>query len=116
MSDSPDAILVTGAAGFIGMHVASRLVAAGHQVLGVDSLNPYYSVELKRERLRHLERLPQFSFRQLDLCDRVAVERLFAEREWRRVVHLAAQAGVRYAAEQPSAYVDSNLVGFTNIL
>ena len=109
-------ILVTGAAGFIGMHLCQYLVGNGHAVLGVDNLNDYYSVELKRQRLRLLEPLEGFEFRQADLCDREVVAELFANEPWRRVVHLAAQVGVRYAAENPSAYVDSNLLAFGNLL
>ena len=109
-------ILVTGAAGFIGMHVATGLLDAGHEVMGVDSLNDYYSVELKQARLSQLERHPSFGFQRLDLADRDEVRRLFAGREYPHVVHLAAQAGVRYATVNPAAYIDSNLVGFANLL
>jgi UDP-glucuronate 4-epimerase len=108
--------LVTGAAGFIGFHVARRLLAAGDRVVGLDNLNPYYDVNLKRARLSQLEGRPGFEFVKLDVADRPGLERLFGESQPRRVIHLAAQAGVRYSLENPHAYVDSNLVGFVNIL
>lgn len=109
-------ILVTGTAGFIGFHLAQALLAAGEQVVGVDNLNPYYSVQLKRDRLKQLAGAPGFTQLELDLADRAAVEQLFAQRKFERVVHLAAQAGVRYSLSHPQAYVDSNLVGFVNVL
>lgn len=109
-------ILVTGAAGFIGMHLCQHLVGQGHRVLGVDNLNDYYSVDLKQARLTELQKLDSFEFREADLCSRDTVEDLFAEQRWPYVVHLAAQVGVRYAAQNPAAYIDSNLVGFGNLL
>ena len=109
-------ILVTGTAGFIGFHLAKALLAAGEHVVGVDNLNPYYSVQLKRDRLNQLEGTPGFTQLELDLADRAAVERLFAQGGFQRVVHLAAQAGVRYSLTNPQAYIDSNLVAFGNIL
>ena len=113
-------VLVTGAAGFIGMAVAQRLLARGDEVVGVDSLNDYYDPALKRERLRLLEAAPNFRFVQLDLADRGGCAALFAGQGagqgFERVVHLAAQAGVRYSLQAPHAYVDSNLVGFVNML
>ena len=109
-------ILVTGTAGFIGFHLAKALLAVGEQVVGVDNLNPYYSVKLKRDRLLQLDGLPGFTQLEFDLSDRRAVARLFAERHFDRVVHLAAQAGVRYSLTNPHAYVDSNLVAFVNLL
>jgi UDP-glucuronate 4-epimerase len=109
-------VLVTGAAGFIGMHVAQRLLARGDRVVGLDNLNDYYDPQLKRARLARLMPLPGFRFVQLDVADRAGIERLFAEERFDRVVHLAAQAGVRYSLQNPHAYVDSNLVGFTNVL
>jgi len=108
-------ILVTGCAGFIGLHVAKRLVERGGEVVGLDNLNPYYDVRLKEARLRELER-DRFRFEKLDLADRPALERLFRDRRPRRVIHLAAQAGVRYSLQDPHAYVSSNLVGFVNLL
>jgi UDP-glucuronate 4-epimerase len=108
--------LVTGAAGFIGYHTAERLLARGDQVLGVDNLNDYYDVRLKEARLERLTRHPGFRFHRLDIADRAAMERLFAAEKPKRVIHLAAQAGVRYSIQNPHAYVDSNLVGFVNIL
>lgn len=108
--------MVTGAAGFIGFHVAKVLLARGDEVVGVDSINDYYDVGLKHARLAQLEGLPGFSFRKLDVSDRAGVAALFAETQPRRVIHLAAQAGVRYSLTNPHAYVDSNLVGFVNIL
>jgi len=110
------AVLVTGAAGFIGMHACQALVARGEQVLGIDNLNDYYSVALKRARLAQLETLAGFGFRELDIADREAVTALFAELRPRKVLHLAAQAGVRYSVEHPHAYADANLAGQLNIL
>ncbi len=109
-------ILVTGAAGFIGFHVAQRLLHRGEQVVGLDNLNAYYDVRLKEARLQQLQALPQFQFERLDLADREAIASLFTRYPIRRVVHLAAQAGVRYSLTNPHAYVDSNLTGFVNIL
>jgi UDP-glucuronate 4-epimerase len=109
-------ILVTGAAGFIGMHVAQRLLARGDGVVGLDDLNDYYDPRLKRDRLARLEAHPGFHFVHGDVADREAMERLFAEERFGRVVHLAAQAGVRYSLVNPRAYVDSNVVGFMNVL
>ena len=109
-------VLVTGAAGFIGYHLASRLADEGKTVAGLDNLNAYYDVELKRARLKRLEQKPGFSFHRIDLEDRDALNRLFAERKFDVVVNLAAQAGVRYSLENPHAYVDANLVGFVNLL
>jgi UDP-glucuronate 4-epimerase len=113
---SEQAILVTGAAGFIGFHVAHRLLADGHAVMGLDNLNDYYDPALKRARLDVLRGERGFAFEQIDLADRASVERLFAERRFSRVVHLAAQAGVRYSIDHPHAYVDANLAGFVNVL
>jgi UDP-glucuronate 4-epimerase len=109
-------ILVTGAAGFIGMHTAQRLLARGDEVFGVDNLNDYYDVRLKQDRLRQLEAYPQFHFQKLDIADVDAMQRYFAEIKPHRVIHLAAQAGVRYSLKNPHAYAQSNLVGFVNIL
>lgn len=109
-------ILVTGAAGFIGFYVSQRLLDRGETVLGLDNLNPYYDVQLKRDRLAQLQTHANFQFYLLDLADREAIAALFATHTPDRVVHLAAQAGVRYSLENPYAYVDSNLVGFVNIL
>lgn len=109
-------ILVTGAAGFIGFYVSQRLLDRGEIVLGLDNLNPYYDVQLKRDRLAQLQTHANFQFYPLDLADRGAIAALFATHSPDRVIHLAAQAGVRYSLENPHAYVDSNLVGFVNIL
>ena len=109
-------VLVTGAAGFIGSHAATALLARGDSVVGLDNLNDYYDVNLKLARLESLKRQRKFSFAKLDLADRVGVPELFARERFDRVVHLGAQAGVRYSLENPLAYVDSNLVGTTNIL
>ncbi len=109
-------VLVTGAAGFIGMHVSQILLARGDEVVGLDNLNDYYSPQLKHDRLARLTGKPGFSFVKLDVADREGMARLFAEQKFDRVVHLAAQAGVRYSIENPHAYIDSNIVGFTNIL
>jgi UDP-glucuronate 4-epimerase len=109
-------ILVTGAAGFIGSHVARRLLARGDRVVGLDNLNDYYNVQLKHDRLSRLEPEAGFSFQKLDLADAAGMARLFAAGRFDVVIHLAAQAGVRYSLSNPLAYVNSNLVGFTNVL
>ncbi|MCC6314298.1 MAG: NAD-dependent epimerase [Thermomicrobiales bacterium] len=109
-------VVVTGAAGFIGFHVAARLLARGDRVVGFDNRSPYYDVALKDARLDILRREPGFTFRALDLADRAATASAFAETAPDAVVHLAAQAGVRYSLEHPDAYVDANLVGFVNVL
>ncbi|HMW17677.1 MAG TPA: NAD-dependent epimerase [Accumulibacter sp.] len=109
-------ILVTGAAGFIGMHTALALLGRGDQVVGIDNLNDYYDVGLKRARLARLSGHPGFRFIEMDLADRPAMAALFAAEGFERVVHLAAQAGVRYSLVNPEAYIDSNLVGFLTIL
>ena len=108
--------LVTGAAGFIGFHVSARLLDRGDEVLGLDNLNDYYDVRLKRDRLGQLQGHDRFQFFPLDLADREQMAAWFASQRPARVVHLAAQAGVRYSIENPHAYVDSNLVGFVNLL
>jgi UDP-glucuronate 4-epimerase len=108
--------LVTGAAGFIGMHVAARLLQAGHNVTGVDNLNDYYDVRLKQARLDVLQPYPNFRFLKMDLADHEKVNELFDGGKFERVIHLAAQAGVRYSLENPHVYIQSNIVGFTNIL
>ena len=109
-------ILVTGAAGFIGSHVALRLLARGDTVIGLDNLNDYYDVSLKEARLARLTSQPGFRFVKLDVADREGMAAMFSQQQPQRVVHLAAQAGVRYSLQNPHAYVDSNLVGFMNIL
>jgi UDP-glucuronate 4-epimerase len=109
-------ILVTGAAGFIGSRLSERLLARGDSVLGYDNLNDYYDPRLKQARLARLQPLPGFSFAQASLEDRPALERAFADFAPERVVNLAAQAGVRYSLENPHAYIDSNVVGFMNVL
>jgi UDP-glucuronate 4-epimerase len=109
-------ILVTGAAGFIGSTTTHRLLARGDEVVGLDNLNDYYSVQLKQDRLARLTPQPGFRFVQMDVADRAGIERLFAEEKFDRVIHLAAQAGVRYSLKNPQAYVDANVVGFMNIL
>ncbi len=109
-------VLVTGAAGFIGSHAAGRLLARGDTVVGLDNLNDYYDVKLKLRRLARLESEPGFSFVKLDLADRAGMPALFARERFDRVVHLGAQAGVRYSLENPLAYVDSNVVGTTLVL
>ncbi len=114
MNTSP--ILVTGAAGFIGMHCSARLLAQGHQVIGIDNLNDYYDPRLKQARLAQLTSHPGFRFIETDIANRDALEKLFTEVRPERVLHLAAQAGVRYSLKNPHAYVQSNLVGFVNIL
>ena len=109
-------ILVTGAAGFIGYHVSERLLARGDEVVGLDNVNDYYSVELKEARVERLRRSDAFEWVRLDLADRQGVAALFEKGRFQKVVNLAAQAGVRYSIENPYAYVDSNLVGFVNVL
>lgn len=109
-------ILVTGAAGFIGMHLSKRLLKLGHSIVGIDNKNDYYDVQLKDDRLVELSKYNNFTFFQLDLADRQGIEELFKKHDFTHVINLAAQAGVRYSLENPHAYVDSNLVGFTNIL
>ena len=109
-------ILVTGAAGFIGMHTATRLLDRGDTVVGLDNLNDYYQPQLKHDRLALLEGRSGFSFQKLALEDRDGINRLFETHRFDRVIHLAAQAGVRYSLTNPQAYVDANLVGFVNIL
>ena len=108
--------LITGAAGFIGFHLSKRLLEHGNSVVGIDNLNDYYDVNLKKTRLNELKEYPGFTFHKLDLVDRKGIERLFSENKFDYVVNLAAQAGVRYSLTNPRAYIDSNIVGFLNIL
>ncbi len=108
--------LVTGAAGFIGFHVAAKLLDRGERVIGLDNLNDYYDVQLKKDRLAQLQGNAAFSFRQIDVADRNAMAALFTAEKIDVVIHLAAQAGVRYSLVNPAAYIDGNLVGFGNIL
>jgi len=108
--------LVTGAAGFIGFHTCKALLDRGDEVIGLDNLNSYYDVRLKQARLKQLEGRNGFSFHKLDLVDRKGIEELFATTRPQRVIHLAAQAGVRYSLENPHAYIDSNIVGTLNVL
>ncbi|GMK38142.1 NAD-dependent epimerase [Paenibacillus sp. CCS19] len=109
-------VLITGAAGFIGMHLSKRLLEVGHNIVGIDNKNDYYDVQLKDDRLSELIKFDNFTFQQLDLADRHGIDNLFKEHGFTHVINLAAQAGVRYSLENPRAYIDSNLVGFTNIL
>ena len=109
-------ILVTGTAGFIGFHTAGALLDRGDEVIGFDNLSPYYDVNLKKARLALLEGREGFTFVKGDLADKATIDRLFAEHKPQRVIHLAAQAGVRHSLTHPEDYVQSNLVGFSNIL
>ena len=113
---SQNAVLITGAAGFIGFTLARHLLVAGRAEIGVDSINNYYDPALKKARLAVLNEFDKFSFHKVDLAERHAVERIFAEGEFGSVVHLAAQAGVRYSLKNPYAYLDANLAGFLNVL
>lgn len=108
--------LITGAAGFIGFHLSRTLLNSGEEVVGVDNLNEYYDSKLKRDRLRQLTISPRFRFLELDLADRAATESLFQQIEFQIVLHMAAQAGVRYSIDNPHAYIDSNIVGFLHVL
>jgi UDP-glucuronate 4-epimerase len=109
-------LLVTGAAGFIGFHTARSLLDRGDEVVGVDNLNPYYDPALKLARLQILKQYPNFRFRELDIANRAAVEGLFQLENFQRVVHLAAQAGVRYSVDHPHVYVESNIAGFLHVI
>lgn len=109
-------ILVTGAAGFIGFHVSLRLMQAGYQVVGIDCLNNYYDVVLKRHRLAGLTAFQQFEFLQLNIADNAEMTQLFKQHHYTRIIHLAAQAGIRYSLQNPHAYAEANLLGFLNIL
>jgi UDP-glucuronate 4-epimerase len=109
-------VLVTGAAGFIGMHTSKRLLDEGYEVVGLDNMNNYYDPKLKEYRLNQLVPYEKFRFIKMDLCDREGVAKLFSEEKFERVIHLAAQAGVRYSIEKPFEYTDSNITGFMTIL
>jgi UDP-glucuronate 4-epimerase len=109
-------ILVTGVAGFIGMHVGRRFLEQGAEVIGVDNLNNYYDIALKEDRLKQLTPFPNFRFIRLDMADRPGMEDLFGRERFQRVINLAAQAGVRYSLKNPHAYINSNIVGFLNVL
>jgi UDP-glucuronate 4-epimerase len=109
-------VLVTGAAGFIGFHVSKRLLDEGWQVVGVDSVTPYYDVRLKERRIAELCKIPKFAFEKLNLADRARTAALFADGRFRYVIHLAAQAGVRHSMLDPHAYIDANVFGFLNVL
>jgi UDP-glucuronate 4-epimerase len=112
----PEPVLVTGAAGFIGFHVARRVLEAGRTVVGLDNFDPYYDVRLKQARVEQLAAFKAFRFERIDIADRAATAALFAARRFASVVHLAARAGVRHSLEQPHAYADANVTGFLNVL
>ncbi|MBN2980655.1 NAD-dependent epimerase [Cohnella algarum] len=114
--DNSKVYLVTGAAGFIGMHLSKRLLELGCKVIGLDNINEYYDVELKYARLNILNKFDQFTFHKADIVDKVYLQRLFSDTKIHVVINLAAQAGVRYSIENPDAYIQSNVVGFLNIL
>lgn len=109
-------LLLTGAAGFIGFHTSQILLARGDEVVGLDNVNDYYDVSLKEARLAQLKKFPNFRFVKMDVADREGMAALFKQEKFQRVIHLAAQAGVRYSIQNPLAYIDSNVVGFANIL
>jgi UDP-glucuronate 4-epimerase len=111
-----NAILVTGVVGFIGFHVAQRLLSTGREVVGLDIVNDYYDLKLKEARLDILRPQSNFTFAKLDLANRSATKSLFAQHRFPTVIHLAAQAGVRYSLENPHAYIDANIEGFINVL
>ena len=109
-------VLITGAAGFIGMHTTLKLLERGDEVIGIDNINDYYDVGLKKARLEKLKKYKKFTFFQLCLEDRIEIEKIFTKYKPERVIHLAAQAGVRYSLENPLAYISANIEGFVNIL
>ncbi|WP_430809609.1 MULTISPECIES: SDR family NAD(P)-dependent oxidoreductase [unclassified Carboxylicivirga] len=109
-------ILITGAAGFIGFHLCKQLCKSGFNIVGIDSINSYYSTALKEDRLKQLEEYTNFRFLRIDICDKKSLDDLFEKEQFETVINLAAQAGVRHSIEQPYAYIDSNLIGFINIL
>ncbi len=109
-------ILVTGCAGFIGMHVSRYLLDQGHEVIGIDNLNDYYAPQLKIDRLKQIESFSRFEFAKMDIVDQQEIDQLFSKHVFNRVVHLAAQAGVRYSIQNPKAYIDANITGFFNML
>lgn len=111
-----DSVLVTGAAGFIGFHLSRRLLKEGYKIVGIDSLNNYYDVSLKEARLAMIKEDPNFTFVQINISDQSAVQNVFESHSFKYVVNLAAQAGVRYSLENPHAYIEANIIGFTNIL
>ncbi|QLC23591.1 SDR family NAD(P)-dependent oxidoreductase [Parasphingopyxis algicola] len=108
-------VLVTGAAGFIGMHLCRRLLARGERVIGIDNLNDYYSVQLKEDRLATLDS-PEFAFEKVDFADHAALEKALSDKEFDRIVHLGAQAGVRYSLTHPRAYIEANIMGHLNLM
>ncbi len=116
MMGASEKILVTGAAGFIGYHLCQQLLLQGAEVVGIDNLNEYYDVTLKETRISRLKKSSKFLFQKIDLGHRPSIERLFRDHHFQKVIHLGAQAGVRYSIENPHVYVDSNIVGFLNIL
>ncbi len=109
-------ILITGSAGFVGYHLSKTLIQSGHNIVGVDNMNDYYDIALKEDRLKQLSSNKNFDFRKVDLKEKQLIDQLFESEKFDYVINLAAQAGVRYSIENPYAYIDSNIVGFMNIL
>ena len=108
--------MITGAAGFIGFHLSKRLLELGYRIIGLDNLNSYYDIKLKYNRLKILEKFSEFTFIEMDLIDSKSLNDIFGQYQPEIVINLAAQAGVRYSIENPKAYIDSNIIGFFNVM